>query len=286
MLRRASMYLAVCLAVCAPADAFAEEQPPDPLTWGWRRHHPADYVATGAFAAAAILTEVVPERDAPRWSGGVGFDDAFRDAFVLDTFADRRVAARVSDITLAALVTFRFVDTAFVAWAGHRSFDAAWQMAAIDLQAMAFTLAATNATKRAFERERPSGTACRDDPAYDQRCRDQGRDGSFYSGHTSLAFTAAGLTCVHHAHVPLFGPAGDVLACVGSTLAAASVGFERVLADRHYISDVLLGSAVGVFSGAVMPYVSFYAHESEHSSWSIAPQPSPHGGSLSLRGVF
>jgi hypothetical protein len=296
MARIARLHAALVLAACVLVSSVlpAQEAPPpgdsaDALTWDWRRHHPVDYVATGVFATAALVAEVVPERDEPRWLGGLGFDDGFREAFVLGTFEDRRIAARISDITLAALVTYRFVDTALVTWAGQRSGDAAWQMAAIDLQAMAFTLAITNASKRAFERERPSGTACRDDATYDRRCTEQSRDGSFYSGHTSLAFTAAGLTCVHHAHLPIYGPAGDVLGCVGSTLAATAVGFERVLADRHYISDVLLGSAVGVFSGAVMPWVSFYAqprHAAALVTWSVAPQPSPHGGSLSLRGLF
>jgi membrane-associated phospholipid phosphatase len=269
------------------SDANADEG--DAIPWKWRRHHVVDYVATGVFATGAIVAEVVPERDEPRLSGPFGFDEAFRDAFVLHDFDDRKIAGRISDITLGALVVHRIIDTTLVTWAGHRSGDAAWQMMAIDLQAMAFSLGITNATKRAFERERPSGTACRTEAGYDQRCREQSSDGSFYSGHTSLAFTAAGLACVHHLSVPLYGGDGDVVTCIASALAAASVAFERTLADRHYISDVMLGSAVGVFSGAVMPFLSFYARPQNDDalvSWSVAPLPSPYGGGLSLRGFF
>ena len=258
------------LVLTTPTAAWAEE---DAISWRFRRHHPADYVATGAFATAAFLTEVVPERDVPRWSGPLGFDEQVRDALVLGSFDDRRVAARVSDVTLTALLVYRAVDSLLVTWAGHDSGDAAWQMLAIDLQAISFSLAITNATKRAVERERPSGTACREDPRYDRRCVEQGVDGSFYSGHTSLAFTAAGLACIHHNYHALYGGDGDVIACVAASLAATSVGFERILADRHYFSDVLLGSAVGVFSGTVMPFVSFYVHDKKaHVSWSLAPR--------------
>ncbi len=287
---RASRGLALCLllsVITCVQRAQADE--PAAIEWRWRRHHPVDYVATGVFAAAGIVTEALPARDTPRWVGPVGVDRSFRDAFVLTSFDDRRIAARISDMTLAALVTYRLVDTALVTWAGHRSGDAAWQMAAIDLQAMAFSLGLTNVTKRTFERERPAGTACRTDKGYDQRCTEQSSDGSFYSGHASLAFTAAGLACVHHLNMPLYGGDGDVLACVASALAATSVAFERVLADRHYLSDVLLGSAVGVFSGAVMPFLSFYAHPQNHDdlvSWSVAPMPTPYGGGVSLRGLF
>jgi membrane-associated phospholipid phosphatase len=259
------------------------------MSWEFRRHHPIDYVATGVFATGALIAEVVPERDEPRWSGPILLDTVFRDAFVLHDYDDRRIAMRFSDVTLAVLVTHRFIDTALVTWAGHGAADVAWQMAMIDVQALSFTLAITNATKRAFERERPSGLACRTEAGYDQRCRELGSDGSFYSGHTSLAFTAAGLTCVQHAHVPIYGGDGDVLACVTASFAAASIAFERVLGDRHYLSDIVLGSAVGVFSGAVMPYASFFAHRTSGdlpAAVSLAPAPTPYGGGLSLRGFF
>lgn len=271
----------VLLLLLLPRTVTAEEpaeEAADALDWRWRRHHPADYVATGVFAVGGLVAEVVPERDEPRLFGPVGFDAAFREAFVLDNFEDRRIAQRFSDVSLGALMTVPVVDAA-VTWLAHDHGDTAWQMLAIDLQALAFSLALTNATKRAFERERPSVTACREDPDYDQRCREQGRDGSFFSGHTSLAFTAAGLTCVHRAHLPIFGFAGDVLACTSATFVATAVGFERVLADRHYISDVLVGSAVGVFSGAVMPYLSFYG-------WPLTLMPTGDGAGVGWGGAF
>ena len=173
------------LIIANPAGA-EEEGESDAIRWSWRRHHAADYVATGAFAVTALVSEVVPHADVPRWRQTNGFDEAFRAAFALGNFDDGRIAGRVSDVTMAALLTHRvIVDDVLVTWLAHDSGDAAWQMAAVDAQAIAFTLALTGGAKRAFERERPSARACRTDPGYDRRCVDQSADGSFFSGHTS-----------------------------------------------------------------------------------------------------
>ncbi|MFW5740004.1 MAG: hypothetical protein ACOC1F_06525 [Myxococcota bacterium] len=45
-------------------------------------------------------------------------------------------------------------------------------------------------------RARPSILECAEDPDYDGACdvNSTGRTASFYSGHTSMAFTSAGLT--------------------------------------------------------------------------------------------
>lgn len=243
----------------------------------------------GFFATTALITNVIPKTDEPRWIGGIAFDTALRDRLSLGNFDDRSAASTASDVTLIALVAQRLIDDSLVAWAGHGAGDVAWQMAAINLQALTFTLAASSTTKHAAARERPNGRACRTDPSYDRRCEQQRGGGSFYSGHTSLAFTAAGLTCMHHLKLPLYGGAGDTIACAGATLAAASVGFERILADCHYASDVLVGAAAGALSGFLLPWVSFYAHP-QHSdalvSWSVGPLPLPTGGALSLRGIF
>lgn len=272
----------------AAASAPVDDDGPDPLVWRWRRHHWADYVATGVFGATAFVTEVVvPHGDEPRWLSGNRFDDSIRDAFGLHNYSGRSAASTLSDITLVALVTQRvLIDDVLVSWVGQRSAAAAWQMAALDAQAMMFTLAVTGGAKRAFERERPSGRACRTDASYDRRCVDQSRDGSFFSGHTSLAFTTAALTCMHHLHLPIYGGDGDTVGCVAAALLATSVGFERILADRHYASDVLVGAALGAVSGGLLPWVSFYARPAaEMTAWSIAPTLSAHAAGVSVQGV-
>lgn len=72
---------------------------------------------------------------------------------------------------------------------------------------------------------------------------------SFYSGHTSTAVAA--LTAASWTYTLRRGPATWpwlVTAAVG-----ASVGVERVLAGRHFPTDVLVGAAAGFGFGSLVP---------------------------------
>ncbi|MEZ4438370.1 MAG: phosphatase PAP2 family protein [Polyangiaceae bacterium] len=270
------------------ADEDEGEDDPPGLVWRYRRHHVADYVATGVFVATALTAELAPGEDVIGWRQTNPFDLWVRDTFVLGDYRGRRVAARISDATISALVAWHAVDAA-IAWGVHDAPDVAWQMFALDAQAMTFTLAFTGVTKRIAARERPAGHACRTDPSYDRRCEDQGQFGSFFSGHTSLSFTSAALTCHHHIAFPLYGGgAGDVIACVSALFAASSVAYERILADRHWASDVLVGFAAGGLSGGLLPWLSFYGQPSTDvvARWSVAPTATPTGGGLSLQGLL
>jgi membrane-associated phospholipid phosphatase len=73
---------------------------------------------------------------------------------------------------------------------------------------------------------------------------------SFYSGHTNLAFalvTAAGTVA------ELRGYENRWLIWAVGLPAAASVGMMRMGADKHYLSDVLVGAAAGTLFGVGMP---------------------------------
>jgi membrane-associated phospholipid phosphatase len=73
---------------------------------------------------------------------------------------------------------------------------------------------------------------------------------SFYSGHTNMAFalvTAAGTVS------ELRGYKNRWLIWAVGLPAAASVGLLRMGADRHYLTDVLVGAAAGTLFGVGMP---------------------------------
>ena len=73
--------------------------------------------------------------------------------------------------------------------------------------------------------------------------------------------TAATLTCVHHSHLPLYGGgAGDTVACGVMLGAALMNGFGRVVTEKHYPSDLVVGFGVGAFAGWVLPELLHYAH--------------------------
>lgn len=79
---------------------------------------------------------------------------------------------------------------------------------------------------------------------------------SFFSGHTSLAFGLA----VSAGRVATLrrNPVAPAIWTVGLAL-AATTGYLRIGADRHYFSDVLVGAALGTAAGYLWPtYVTKY----------------------------
>jgi hypothetical protein len=76
---------------------------------------------------------------------------------------------------------------------------------------------------------------------------------SFASGHASFAFAGAAMTCVQlhqgaRDGLPLSGQA----LCPFSIALATSTAYFRVRGNAHWLSDVLVGAAMGVLSGAVI----------------------------------
>ena len=73
---------------------------------------------------------------------------------------------------------------------------------------------------------------------------------SFYSGHTNLAFAMA-TSSATIAYLRNYRLAPMVL---GTQLAAAiTVGYLRIAADRHYLSDVMTGAVLGSLIGTLVP---------------------------------
>lgn len=81
------------------------------------------------------------------------------------------------------------------------------------------------------------------------RLRPDGTDRrSFFSGHTSSAFSSAAVGCVL-----------DKNFCAPGYVLAAATGYLRIAADKHWASDVLMGAIVGTASGKFIPgiFVTF-----------------------------
>jgi membrane-associated phospholipid phosphatase len=88
-------------------------------------------------------------------------------------------------------------------------------------------------------------------------CGSDERFESFYSGHASLSSTMAGLLCARRLHRPERG-AADYLLCGGASSLALATGFLRVSADKHWLSDVLVGWGTGIVFGYVLPSIFHY----------------------------
>jgi membrane-associated phospholipid phosphatase len=246
------------LLVGQPNDAFAS----DDIDWRWRRFQAWEYAATAAALAGGFaLRFAAPSQDAD-WRGGILFDDWIREQVAVDNVHTRRTVVDLTDVLYLGSLGYRVMDSAVLPSVAWGNTDTALQMSMIDLEAFGFVAIVLWGEQALFGRERPYVDRCPGfteescDPKSDERNR------SFFAGHPAIGMTAAGLTCTHHAHLPLYGGGSpDTIAC-GVMLGAATMnGAGRVLTEVHYVSDVLIGFGVGMFAGFALPELLHYDHD-------------------------
>ncbi len=287
----AGLALAACLAISAagslaiPSPAAAQSR----LRWSddWARVHPASYVVTTSSVALTLLVDRLYEPPpVARLRGPALFDADLRAALAAETDGDREAAATLSDVLLVGLLLWPFVDSIGVTGLGDLNSDVFWQLSNVALEVLAADFVVGSLVKLFVDRQRPHGDRCADgDAARDPgRCGRRGVTRSFYSGHASAAFASAGHLCMSHAHLPLYGgPAGDALGCGAAILTASIVGVLRVVADRHYATDVLVGAVLGLATGLLLPYLLHYGWD---PSDDLAGAPAPLAGSAPARLSF
>jgi membrane-associated phospholipid phosphatase len=247
------------------ADARRQAEAAPAVRWRdeWKRVRWWEYAGTAAFMATAFSLRYAGPPPPDNWRGGVLFDDVLvRNV----TIEDQSVAHGV-EVTTDALfygaMGYRLVDSVFVPLVGYQDPDLALQMTMIDLGAFSVQAMVLWGSQTLVGRTRPLALRCDEQPAdmRHERCAIPSRLGpqrSFIAGHPATGFTAAGLTCQHHRHIPLYGGWGDTAACATTLVAATVNGLGRVLAEQHYPTDLLLGVALGAFSGWVLPGLLHY----------------------------
>lgn len=128
-----------------------------------------------------------------------------------------------------------------------------WDEDAMVIVEAAIAAAVLNqAVKFSVGRERPFVNALETDEEKGATDHPSDNNLSFYSGHTSLAFALVGSAGAvaqmrGYEHAWLVWPVGGVL--------AASVGYLRIGADKHWFTDVATGAVVGGAIGVGMPYL-------------------------------
>jgi membrane-associated phospholipid phosphatase len=250
-----------------PAGAAEPASPGPRVAWSaqWRRFQVWEY-AVGAAAAAgafAIHYQVAPPAH-PLWHGDNGFDDAFRSWLRADTRDARTRANDVSNVLWLGGSVVPFVTDLPVALLVHRQPRVAGQLLLMDLEATAVSQLLNNALLFETGRARPSYQSCLSDPAYGALCGKPENNVSFPSGHVMTVATAAGLTCVHHHYLPLYGGgAADAGACVFMSAATLATGATRIMSDNHRATDVLLGAGLGFAIGYGLPWLLHYRARAE-----------------------
>ena len=206
----------------------------------------------GAIGGGAVLVELLWHApDSARWSGPVLFDGPVRDAIGGKSDGVRRVAARGSDAGELGLLAYPIlIDAGIVTWLSKGRGDVARRLVAVDVEAFAVNALLTSVVQRAVGRERPFALGC-GTVGHAACTSPDDRNTSFFSGHTSFAFTAATLLCFQHGRLDLYGD-GDRFVCPAALAVASLTGLLRIGADRHWATDVLTGAAVGAASASVV----------------------------------
>ena len=272
MWRVASCFLVVVLLLGWASRALADE--PGPRWNPPRALRTADYVLVPALGATMLTTGLLaPGSTAPKWTGRSGFDDGARDLLRGGSRGQRAFAGTMSDVLWIGLTLYPAVVESFVlAGLVHKKPDLAFRLFMIYGEAGLSAGVITVLTQGLAYRGRPLADECARDGGYDPMCNSKQLSRSFIAGHAAAAFNSAGLTCVHSSKMPLYGlRAGSVAACAGTVTLAATTGLLRVIADKHWTTDVLAGSATGLATGLLVPLVFHYAGAEAAQRWTVSP---------------
>jgi membrane-associated phospholipid phosphatase len=159
----------------------------------------------------------------------------------------------------------------------------------IVLQSAVLSSVATQAVKFAVGRQRPFVSAALADGQSLALSSDHNL--SFFSGHTSLAFSlavSAGVVAEMRGYEKSW-----VVWAVGMPL-AATVPLLRMRADRHYLTDVAMGAAVGSAFGVAVPLLLHGRQYRDEGSGGglgakggkVKMKVSPMGTGMQLQGTF
>ena len=157
------------------------------------------------------------------------FDDEHRGAWLLS-----------NGLLIGALGGGLAVDV----WDGARDGDASGR-ALLYLEALSWVSVSTELVKAAVERPRPYTYATGVEEVEDLK--------SFFSGHTSFTAAAAFTTARSLDLTADLSPGARWALYGGAGALTAATGAARVVAGKHYVSDVVTGAIVGACVGWLVP---------------------------------
>ncbi|MFT4704755.1 MAG: membrane-associated phospholipid phosphatase, partial [Bradymonadia bacterium] len=108
----------------------------------------------------------------------------------------------------------------------------------VGAEALAATYLVTGIVKHIVRRQRPSVT--------------HSEYGSFFSGHTSMAFASATMLTIYAYEYPWGSSRNRWTVPATAYTLAALTGYLRLGARRHWFSDVLVGALVGTGTSLVV----------------------------------
>lgn len=253
LVRRASValsFLAVSGLFAGAPEAIAQEAPPRDPPRALRIHPVGDGMASAALGAVWIGSELDKDRLAGehcRWCEPTAVDVWARRAFRWD---DPKKAGTLSDVLDFAVLPVAMLGMDALLASRHGVAGEAWPEDALIVVEAALAASLLNQViKLGVLRERPLAYGL--SPEEKRRTAHPSDNNlSFYSGHASLAFALVGATGA----VATMRGYDDawVIWPVGIT-AAVAVSWLRMAADKHWLTDVAAGAAIGGAVGVLMP---------------------------------
>jgi membrane-associated phospholipid phosphatase len=208
-----------------------------------------DLTVTGVGAAAWMASTLLEPQLAPtrcRWCEVDDLDRAARDALL---WSHPDTADALSNVSAFALAPLAAVGLDALAASHERSLDQVAVDAALVVEATVIAGDVDMLTKLLVGRERPFVHALAPD-AKGRTPRPSDDNLSFFSGHTTETFAlaaAAGAVTTMRGYrwAPIVWSTGGAI--------AIATGYLRIAADRHWLTDVLVGALVGTGIGIGVP---------------------------------
>jgi membrane-associated phospholipid phosphatase len=263
------------------------------LSWHpkWRRSDYWDYsLFCAGMGTTVYLQNFRSPPETPLWTSRLPLDEETRSALHGRSAKARHSADLVSDVLWYTPQLWPLVDATLVPTLGdNNNTDVAWELTFMYLETMFTALSLASIGQRFAGRARPDYQYCESPDK--EGC--QANHASFPSGHTAGAMAGAALVCQSHGHLPLYGPAWlDSAACGTAVTLAAGAGVTRIVADRHYLSDVIVGGALGFGVGYSLPILlhfgtgSYSEGDETLVTWRLRPDVSTSKAGLLLSGTF
>lgn len=232
---------------------------------------PATAAVTGTATAVFMALELTGSKLTPRmchWCEPPGIDANTRLHLKWD---DTRLANDLSTMLLVAVPASLMALDYFVLT--HREFNRFGEDVLVVVEAVAVTAVATDTIKYAAARRRPFAWASGIRTSY-------GDDNSFVSGHSSATFAGA---AAFGTLAMLRGYPRWPLIYVAGFAGATAVSYLRIAADKHWLTDVFGGAALGTAVGVALPLLLHRktpAHDARNATIIVTPVP------LGVAGTF
>lgn len=213
----------------------------------------------GALVSATLPSGIFETPPTCRWCDGANPN-------ALDRFASEAKwgepcrAARLSNLSLSVSALVGLVPMS------RESSAREWlENTGVVADSVAVTVMATQLTKYAVRRERPSSNPC-----LKQGSKEQDHNLSFFSGHTAIAFA---LIASAEETARMRGRSVNNWRLVGGS-AAALTAYLRIAGNRHHLTDVIIGAGVGYAIGTWVPR-HLHSRASSDSAASAAASAPP-----------